>query len=348
MASISQKIMIVAIVTLLIGTHVNADSTSKLQKLANQCNQGDQKSCQKLAEIAIECKDVEVSVAAAQLLSNQSLLADVAKSARYVDVITAAAKQITDQALLTELAKNREGNAYLRVAVTVNLTDKNLAHEVLVDVAKKGFPLDLYRKVVDQIKSQITNQSELADLVIEASDEGVRTAALAKLTDQEQLVNIANNSKYSDDAIASLQKLTDENHRKEVAKDSKLFIVRAMASHDKNAKVEILSTAGKKGYIEIMISPEDGGKSMRLHIQNMLYEEIIVAINPGKNIFEFVQWQFGFIVPESGSIITLKPKDSIEIIFPQLEDMMVLSEGSLKISKAMIFAIGNIKFKKLQ
>lgn len=212
-------------------------AASKVDKLAQNCKEGKQKACAKLARIAKTGRDYNVRRAAIEKLSDQAVLADIAKTDRVSDarrtavekltdqvllagiaktgnsslVREAAVRKLSDQAVLGDIAKNNRRYRARRAAVT-KLSDKLL----LADIAKS----DSAWKVREAAVKKLTDCAVLADIGRTDSSWHVRLRAVEKLTDQAVLRDIARTEKDEDVREAAMKKLSDQPVPADVAKAS--------------------------------------------------------------------------------------------------------------------------------
>lgn len=154
----------------------------ELRKLGEKCQAGEQKSCQKLAEIAVADPSVAARLAAVRAIADQAVFAQIVKSDSNGRVREAAASRLKDQGLLATVAAT-DADAGVRVAAVEKLND-----ESAIAQRAKNDPDPQVR--VAAVK-QLHDQSVLAQVAKNDKDPAVGAAAVEVLTDQALLMEIA-------------------------------------------------------------------------------------------------------------------------------------------------------------
>ena len=110
-----------------------AQNLSKIQKLTDKCNKGEQKACTEVTAYAVK-KHQPFIVELLKGLTNQRALAHIAANAFWESVQESALEKVTEQALVTYIVRMTYGRTqYLAVQ---KLTDQ----AVLAEVAKGNTP----------------------------------------------------------------------------------------------------------------------------------------------------------------------------------------------------------------
>jgi hypothetical protein len=140
----------------------------------------------KLAQIAIHISaygpydETEVGIAAINKINDQLLLTEVATNAACRPIRFAAIEKITDQAALIKIAEsNADGDE--RVAAIENITDQSLLLKIVMNES------GLCRIALEQL----SDQTALAKVAVNARECMIRKDAVWKLTDQAVLAQIA-------------------------------------------------------------------------------------------------------------------------------------------------------------
>jgi len=110
-----------------------------------------------LADIAKNAEDYLVREAAAERVTDQSVLADIAKNAENTKKMRSrAVERVTEQVLLADIAKKNDKDWQMRLAVVERVTDQG----VLADIAKNDKDWHMRLAVVERV----TDQGVLADI----------------------------------------------------------------------------------------------------------------------------------------------------------------------------------------
>ncbi len=225
-----------------------------IDKIAEKCNNGNVKACEKLVDIAKNTKkNLAVRKAAIEKLTDQTILADIVKNTSSFyssssDIRKAAIEKLTDQTLLADIAKNANSSNIQKAAIE-KLTDQT----ILADIVENTFSLDVRKAAIEKLTDQtlladiakntkglwavrkaaiekLTDQTILADIAKNTKEFwAARTAAIEKLTDQTILADIVKKTYSSDISKATIEKLTDQTILADIAKNANSLNVRKAA-----------------------------------------------------------------------------------------------------------------------
>jgi hypothetical protein len=191
--------------------------------------------------------------------------------ARYLDnadssdwfVNLAALERLTDQAIIADLLRsNRTRSESIRLDVVARLTNRSLAQEIYLDMAKNaadmGVRISAARKLDDQTPVRqslqeacvdtltsitiwdsdrygayfwmIKDQTAFADIALKAKHKSVRTEALKSLTDEKLIADVAKNADVVEIRELALKKVTDQSAIADIAKNDKEMDMRYYAA----------------------------------------------------------------------------------------------------------------------
>lgn len=77
-----------------------------VEKLARDCNAGEERACRRIADMARTYQDPRVRRLAVEGLTDQAMLADIARNDESQIIRRAAVKNLTDKAVLADIATN--------------------------------------------------------------------------------------------------------------------------------------------------------------------------------------------------------------------------------------------------
>jgi ribosomal protein L17 len=133
--------------------------------------------------------DLEMLNILLEKITDQSILAEFARDAN--DWLhTETLEKITDRSILTDIAQNAEA-VEVRVAAAKKLSDKSLAQEIFMGIAKNSaYWGDRHRAV-----PEITDQAFLFSIIENDENIYVRRSAVKALTDKDLLQKIIDGGK---------------------------------------------------------------------------------------------------------------------------------------------------------
>ena len=134
-------------------------------------------------------------------------------------ILAEVIKTIDDDSQLIEIF-NRFKNHIIKQAVCEKIADEQLL---------KGIACNNFLKIASQAINNISSQSVLADVALNASLEGVSVYAITKITDNAILENIFENSSSYCCQINALSRITDEKYLESVASDNPDEYLRKLA-----------------------------------------------------------------------------------------------------------------------
>lgn len=178
-------------------------SGQNFEKLASQCNAGNEKACVKLVQIAKTHTKPEIRCSAIEKLNDQAVLTEIAKNDADNSVRIAAVERLDDQAILTEIAK-KDANYKVRKSAVEKLVDE----AELVEIARKDDNKDVARSAMDRVTEQQYlgeivkpeihiiqiiegDSSKVVRTIIVPKYEDIRSKALDKIRDQKLLAEIS-------------------------------------------------------------------------------------------------------------------------------------------------------------
>ena len=269
-------------------TNIGATSIKKITKLASKCQNGSQKSCLKLAQIAKSDKDWQARRSAVKKLNDQELLCEIAKRDTKSKVRQAAVEMITEQAVLVDIAKN-DTDRYVRIAALEKLTDQL----VIAEIARSDNSNAVRKKAIEMT----TDQTLLFEIA--KSDINNCSDILEKLSDQEYILYIAKNSDNIDLRESATNKLKDPQAIMEIVKVERDWHAKVNALW--KIKDESILALIAKDRIPTSLDIENGklellpGETVKTEIRTGLMQEIYaqrslkdkkvldkITINPGK------------------------------------------------------------------
>ena len=164
-----------------------------------------------LAEFSHEDGDyAPIRSKAVYALTDQTLLAAFAKHDPHPWVRRSALARLADPSLLAECAQDGTIPAIVRHAAVrnPNLTDQALLEKIALGETNDNDEDD--RWVREAATAKLTNQTLLAELAKNSSEDGMRRAAIAGLTDQALLAHIAQNDENGWVRHTAMDKVTDQ------------------------------------------------------------------------------------------------------------------------------------------
>jgi hypothetical protein len=204
-------------------------AAADVARLVQVCTAGGDRACMKLLDLARTHEDPEVRKAAVEGLPGQAYFIAVAKESGYEDSRRWAIEKVTDQGALASLARDPGPVAKLAVMRLTNQT-------VLANVANEATEDDAAVAAV----GRLTSQPLLAILARRGPTLSVRRAAIARLTADDLLIEFARDDSDSSVRLAALGRIGDRNVAYELAMTEKDPAVR-------DAMLEQLRTADEIG-----------------------------------------------------------------------------------------------------
>ena len=195
------KCLLVLLIACACRNPLMARKLTKIEKLGQNCQEGNAKACAKLAEIATQKKHSYKRYLATQQITDQSLLGEIARHDADGGVRKAAVSKVIDQSVLAEVAQG-DKDPEVRKAAVAKITDPT----VLGGIAQHDADSDVCKAAL----SKVSNQSVLAVVAQGAKKPEVRKAAVAKLTDPAVLGEMARHDTDSDVRKAAVLKVTDQ------------------------------------------------------------------------------------------------------------------------------------------
>jgi hypothetical protein len=248
-------------------------------KLASKCKAGEQRSCQKLAEIATTDKDVNQREIATMEITDQAVLAQIAKNNSDSRVRTVAVRRLTDQGLLAALART-DTNPRVRKSAISKLTDQS----VLADVVET----DKDPTVAAVAAEQLTDQTVLIGVAKSHPDTRVREAAISNpnLTDQAVLAEIAQADSHWWLRVAAVARLNDRKILTQIAGTDPAGLGPEMRDFFpqviREAQIRLLALAIPRGQLEqgaVLVALDTG---LAIQVDHTA-SEFPVPVAPGKH-----------------------------------------------------------------
>lgn len=179
-----------------------------------------------LSDLALNAKSLDVRVAAAKNLDDQTLAQKVfgefAMNSGSRDESKAVLEKITNQTVLADLAQNANA-IFVRLAAIDKLTDEGLCQRLLAHIAISE---PLYKSIGPEFGDDgfsIPGSSVMAP--------AIGYEVLSKVTNQEQIGYIAKNAKHLDMRIAAVRNITEYNILDDLVKNADCTEVHQLAEN---------------------------------------------------------------------------------------------------------------------
>ena len=188
-------------------TIIHNGKGQNIEKIANKCKNGHEKSCNKLISIAITNKHYYKRKTAVLRISDQEALCNIAINDNNSNVREVAVKRITNQEVLRKIVEN-DYNKDVQIAALGEIVDQG----ILVELARSNEYIFIRNCAVQKIE----NQEILKEIAEHDYSNTVRKTAINGITNVQFLASIEkNNSSEEIKILAELRRrICDSTFRK--------------------------------------------------------------------------------------------------------------------------------------